>query len=813
MTYRFHPLSRLALLILVAGYLNSANAYDPAAHNQIADQAVLNSSLVDPTKGPLMDLGLQGIADVFPNPEFGVTLGGFGAKQNATIRQLIDSGAVIEDVTFNLISFRLFPRPVNHFFDPLHNRALTVALPQGLTNDLRNEGIYPFWSSPDWALEDKGQNSNQDYSLTDATGYFFNALTLSKKSDRDTNFGLVFDSLGHVIHHIGDMAQPQHVRNDMHCDSDLCRLIGLYNPSLYETYTEQAAVGKDQSLPLSGYVLTESDFKTARSFWVNGGKGLAEFTNANFVSQGTNYDSPDNVYPGPGQTGTTSVPYSAAYQLQHIPVPDQIQKECSATPGSCNILEVETNVQDLENGANSGTNYAASSYSIFDQDLKKNNQCFSVTNPSGNPISICDVYSVNAINFQSDWGFLLPTAVAYSSGLIDYFFRGRLDVQPDPATPGNYIVTNLSTYALSNGAVTFYYDDADGNRHPLSSPPTTIQTLASQGQISVPVASPLDTGFPGCYTTVFKGTIGTESGIAGKVTTPPNLYVADDGNENGFNGQIEQFGCSEDVLDIETDYSNSNITGQQLVNVAAYGGAVYAEGLWSVRKMIGNTSQPFINYPPPSAQGSRLLSNIAANGNGIYVGYVNTADTNEQVHVDEYSFAGGQVGQQSFTELSAIQGLSVNSQRMCIAGYDDNGVGLAELKDLAGNTVATLASDPGNGGGPCASANDRHYLVVLNSSGDISVKVYDDQGKLWNTLDVSGVFYASGIAATDSNIYISYSYGSNEGIAVFNRIVTKDANGNMVETFTPAGTFDANSGALFGDAVDMQIVLAQPTTP
>ncbi|MGH9455172.1 MAG: hypothetical protein ACRD2O_14515, partial [Terriglobia bacterium] len=120
-------------------------------------------------------------------------------------------------------------------------------------------------------------------------------------------FGSLFVSLGHAIHLIQDVAQPQHVRNDMHCDADICAntevalvaafgsFVPLYNPSLYESYTYEHANVAGYSGGYASVVLP-----TARSYWAgSNGKGLAQFTNENFVSAGTNFslDSKGDVLP------------------------------------------------------------------------------------------------------------------------------------------------------------------------------------------------------------------------------------------------------------------------------------------------------------------------------------------------------------------------------------------------------------------------------------------------------------------------------------------------------------------------------------
>ncbi|MBZ0092498.1 MAG: hypothetical protein K8F27_09790 [Sulfuricellaceae bacterium] len=251
-------------------------AYEVDTHEKLSETAAKNSILSSDTD-VLKNLGLlPSIEDnnnLFPNSE--------GKPRN--ILNLIKDGANFED---NLSLYR----PINHFFNPLNWTGLTYA---GLP--------LPNWPSLVWALENNGQIDGvlgvgkQEFSNRDAREYFFKALTLPDKQEREKNFGLTFQTLGHVIHHIQDMAQPQHVRNDAHLDLP-GELPGIENPSLYERYTDRPDVrGR---LPFTGYapVYSAADpttFNYLPNFWTKiTGAGLAQFTNANFVSAGTNFDNP-----------------------------------------------------------------------------------------------------------------------------------------------------------------------------------------------------------------------------------------------------------------------------------------------------------------------------------------------------------------------------------------------------------------------------------------------------------------------------------------------------------------------------------------
>ena len=191
-------------VFLLTMFAREAIAYETETHRAVSGAAADTSVLASPD-GPMLDLGLKGITDLsqtFPDSN----------GDSKIVRELIRDGAKVEDN---------FPRPRNHFYDPISNRPLTVL------------GISLGNTSPDWALEDNGQIAGlagvgeQKFSFADARGYLRQALTSPSETDRKKYFGLTFQTLGQVIHHVQDMAQPQHVRNDPHMDN--LSLFGLDN--------------------------------------------------------------------------------------------------------------------------------------------------------------------------------------------------------------------------------------------------------------------------------------------------------------------------------------------------------------------------------------------------------------------------------------------------------------------------------------------------------------------------------------------------------------------------------------------------------
>ncbi len=374
--------------------------YEVQTHERMSREAVKASVLYMKTSGVLANLGLSYAVDdgrqSFPN---------YAGTPRAVI-DLFAEGSNFEDGFFYLDS-----RPVNHFYDPVYNRPLTVL---GTARGQR---------SPDWALEDKGDIADQQYSLKDAREFLYKALTLPTKAERDKHFGLTFQTLGQVIHHLQDMAQPQHVRNDPHCDRWYC--LSLYSPSRYEKYTDL----NNTNLPYSGYrsVL----FANPREFWATGdGRGMAEFTNANFVSAGTN-----SIY-----QILNGQPVSGAEYLQPQPsgfgdtmsIGNLLAEDGQTTVLTGSVKFVKSEVWDQVSNT-SVTNPRSATYSIFNDDLKAYNKNVAYTSddPLGSltiTYTVDELFTLNRFNFKAAYPHLIPKAVAYSAGMIDYFFRGRMEI-------------------------------------------------------------------------------------------------------------------------------------------------------------------------------------------------------------------------------------------------------------------------------------------------------------------------------------------------------------------------------------------------
>jgi len=200
----------LRVLLALLAVPTPCCGYELLTHQNLATQAFLGSRLTsDQTLRDAVRLDLA------------VSLPG---KRRVNVPQLlVREGVRLEDLDPSE------KRVINHFFDPVHP-------------DLR---IAPgACLSPDFALGDPpsapgplGELYDTKDSYEDARTYLFQALTAPTRVDRDAKLGRMFVSIGQVIHHLQDMAQPQHTRNDRHAGRRPYKIFGP--PSLYEAIVEE----------------------------------------------------------------------------------------------------------------------------------------------------------------------------------------------------------------------------------------------------------------------------------------------------------------------------------------------------------------------------------------------------------------------------------------------------------------------------------------------------------------------------------------------------------------------------------------------
>jgi hypothetical protein len=274
-----------------------------------------------------------------------------------------------------------------------------------------------------------------------------------------------------VLHHIQDQAQPQHVRNDPHCDAGLCQLMslaitGLGSPSAYEAYvggivptntarfTQLAMTGPQG--PLN--VLPTPAFTLPTDFWSTGGSapntfgiGLSEFDSYNFLSVGTS----------PMATSSSLAPDPAHRQPSNF-VQQVRSTGCSApNPQPDEVLDqiyLTGSIIDNE-GAGPASSGAYQSYVDVPLGILSGAAKFGSSTTQW-------TVAQNCVTYDQAMYLLVPQAIRYSAWFIDFMFRGSISATV--ATSGALSITNNSqSEPMTSGVFQLYADDGSGNRSPV----------------------------------------------------------------------------------------------------------------------------------------------------------------------------------------------------------------------------------------------------------------------------------------------------------------------------------------------------------
>lgn len=496
---------KLATLGLLMLFTAQARAFDVHTHAVMTAEAVARTSIGrSPSTRPLLEqLGIRDdgssllreyYVDIGASPtlrrgttaveepvigEARLALGVTRIPGDSTISGWFMRGAIREDD--NTIETPLsdepggvFNRVLGHFFDPVGDSGLSWnGVPLGVRG-------------PDWALVDgvampglvSGRNR---YNLGSAREAMWRALTLKRwgaggaltddvwpsgapgmtaEALRLAYWATVFRALGDVVHVLQDMAQPQHTRNDTH--SGLGCVLPVYciagHASFMEHYfkartlkeprfTINEGIFPPPSPPVSKVTIdttaAELDygvaspyvtpvfasyreyFATATGAGNHDGKGLANYSNRGFYSFNTNIgDSSGDPY---------SEPPRAATELAAIDVaaPALLDMTGKQIPGTMTFFE--GTVRDALDPGSDAHNVKLTAYGLWDQFLLAQGL------PPG--------YTLNYYTYDEQARLLIPRAVAYSAGLIDFFFRGslRIDLPPE----GIYAIDDYSKPGVS----------------------------------------------------------------------------------------------------------------------------------------------------------------------------------------------------------------------------------------------------------------------------------------------------------------------------------------------------------------------------
>jgi hypothetical protein len=395
-------------------------------------------------------------------------------------------------------------RSVNHFHNPLKpwNEA-------GLDDKILGILSYKGQSQVLWA-QNTNQNVGGKWSWQDARRYFYDGLTSKTKSGRDKNFADNFRAVGQLMHLVHDASVPEHVRNDAHAipayEAEV-ESIRLKHGDVWRSWIN-SPISFDKaildippthaaaSVPISRIVDSDkytgdNPNITATLFNLPQPIGIAEYTNANFLSNDTMFESETRHhfhYP----RVTDTVIWTGKNKKRYV----------------------------KKNGNGDAIDHLATISKLWEYRMRYFPQ-YAKYYPL---ILDGECYKEYAEK-------LIPRAVGYSAGLLNYFFRGDIRLEYITTPEPGYLVVN-NTGEKMEGDFTIYYDTVNDDRYPIWAGRGTLEATIGDKTNTFNFIPPGDAKEPGKYIVVFKGKMGNEDGaVAGYVLqrrleiTPPDQFI------------------------------------------------------------------------------------------------------------------------------------------------------------------------------------------------------------------------------------------------------------------------------------------------
>ena len=498
-----HLRSLVAFLVWVMAFIPPAvQGWEVETHEAISREAAIDSSLDSSLKGSLeLPRGLQ-----TPLPD--------GAAQ-LTIEVWIAFGSRREDD----FTIRPFGRFLHHLHQPLRPWAQA-----GLSDILSGT------SSLIWAqTRDQQALGTGSWSWQETRDRFHLALKSEKKEDRDKFLAQTFRGLGHQIHLIQDAASVPHARNESHAtgfsiekwtfdrfqdkrreefDQLLRQRPGIrLDPDLLRQPSDPVApIAISKFIDADRYTGENPDLTSVALDGLDpsgqqvklAAVGLAEYTNANFVHRDTIFT---DTLP---QTHKWWSPYPrrSSTNLATLALPEEV----TAEDGQIDRVLYIRKERDGER---------------IDHFLKPS-YVATFADELGRPTDFRLQFQLDDKVYEDYVRLLLPRAVGYSIGLLDYFFRGTLDFEVRSSASASHshelIITNTSAEPMQ-GTFTLYADDFTDVRSAVGGAAFNL-TLGPGAR-----SDPLPCNAPGQVRThilVFNGRLGDEPGaVSSKVKPVP----------------------------------------------------------------------------------------------------------------------------------------------------------------------------------------------------------------------------------------------------------------------------------------------------
>jgi len=404
----------IMLFILLGFTFNNALSWDDeTTHKQLSEYAA-NNSVLGKTKGNyLKNLGYDDALD---------TIFKWGIENS--VRNWLQEGAELEDASDPFFPVSGTTRSLNHFHNPI--KPWNQAGLDDWVSALHYTGI----SSLLWAQDGTSQQNviGGNWSWQKTREYYYFALTSTTDSLRQENFAKTFRGLGHQMHLLQDAAVPDHVRNDAHPED---AIFGKVNVNTYfESWAKAKSdiinsiatnLNPDFSFPKVSFNITYSGlvpitqlFDTEQYDGTNPSAslthGLAEYTNENFFSKDTIFSaerySTDHrhYFPYPKTTSTDVQAFLEGVKLRQTVL---------ARDGNSDTGIWLSKITDGEE------------ISYFLRTSKLTKLIYKVF---GEGELFYKTFYRDEVCHESYAEKLIPRAVGYSAGLLNYFFRGNIEI-------------------------------------------------------------------------------------------------------------------------------------------------------------------------------------------------------------------------------------------------------------------------------------------------------------------------------------------------------------------------------------------------
>jgi hypothetical protein len=459
-----------------------------------------------------------------------------------------------------------------------------------------------------------------DWSWQKTRDYFYTALTSLNESERQANFAKTFRGLGHQMHLLQDTAVPEHVRNDAHPEDTIMKK-NLSGSKYFEAWAKAQAnyINTLASEPIFALItfaapidglapvsqFFDANFYEGTNPSDNLTQGLAEYTNANFYSGDTifaseRYTADDSHYfPFPRKTSTDLQSFMAGTKA-----PEKILGEDGKEDTGIWISKIADGEQIahfvrpsyLTNAVFTVLGEGKKYYSTFYRDERCHEDYARV---------------------------LIPRATGYSAAMLNYFFRGTIEVSlPEygvysfstDTAAGFSKITLLARNStptgdeMSNGSIELVVKYRSAQEDPFQSVPVpttdnfSYRIIPVSGNVrSLPKAMPAELIFDAGQTSivplnatdvylqvVYRGKLGDEDNAVGvgfkDISEPTPFDLFNNMDLICLNGNWYTAGSPEAITQVDSDGNGSpnewdifpHTTQNVYIHISSPGNPVYA---------------------------------------------------------------------------------------------------------------------------------------------------------------------------------------------------------------------------------------------